>query len=613
MEANKELDIAWEFVEHTNTSIFLTGKAGTGKTTFLKHIVAHSKKCKIVVAPTGVAAINAGGVTIHSFFQLPLSPFIPNTVIKNKFDFSADKRKIIRSLDLLIIDEISMVRSDLLDAIDSVLRRFREHDKPFGGVQLLMMGDLQQLTPVVTNEEAIMLEAYYDTPYFFGSKALRQISYVTIELQKVYRQQNQQFIQLLNSIREGHPSAEVLEELNKRYAPDFRPKAEDHYIRLTTHNSTADRYNENELALLNAPDFKYTAETNGNFPEFSYPTEEKLVLRKGAQVMFIKNDPKGEYFNGKIGIITSLDKEKIYVKCPDDNEIIEVKKQTWENVKYIVNSQTNEIETEIQGTFSQFPLRLAWAITIHKSQGLTFEHAIIDAGRSFAPGQVYVALSRCKTLEGLVLSSKVNTRAIISDQRVEAYIQHQHIAATQSIEQLPQLKQSYFRHQLNELFTFTNVMQNEDRLMRLFVEHLSHQYPQTTLLHKATLKSLQDKINLVAYKWLMLMHNTSDEQLHSPAFLERVKGGCNYFRSEMKKYLRETIDKTKQVKTENKTTKKRLESILADLTLSYDYKLRMLDGIAKTGFTPEGYQTLKQKTLLSLSEGKPQGARRRRK
>ena len=613
MAANKELETAWEFVEHTNTSIFLTGKAGTGKTTFLKHIVEHSKKCKIVVAPTGVAAINAGGVTIHSFFQLPLSPFIPNTIIKNKFDFSSDKRKIIRSLDLLIIDEISMVRSDLLDAIDSVLRRFRDHNKPFGGVQLLMMGDLQQLTPVVTNDEAQMLEAYYDTPYFFGSKALRQINYVTIELQKVYRQQNEQFIQLLNNIREGHPSADDLAKLNQRYNPDFRPSKNEHYIRLTTHNATADRYNENELSLLSKPEFKYTAEIDRNFPEYSYPTEEKLTLRKGAQVMFIKNDPKGEYYNGKIGTITSLDAEKIYVKCVDDNNIVEVRKQVWENTKYIVNPTTNEIEAEIQGTFSQFPLRLAWAITIHKSQGLTFEHAIIDAGRSFAPGQVYVALSRCKTLEGLVLSSKVTAHAIINDRRVEDYINHQHIAATQSIEQLPQLKQNYFRYQLNELFTFTGIMQNEDRLMRLFVEHLSHQYPQTTLLHKATLKSLQDNLNLVAYKWLMLMQNSTDEQLHSQAFLERVTNGCTYFRSVIKKYLREAIDKTKQVKTENKTGNKRLDSLLPELIQSYDYKLRMLEGIAKDGFTPENYQTLKQKTLLSLSVGKTKSSTRRKR
>jgi GTPase SAR1 family protein len=613
-EENKEIELAWQFVEHTNTSIFLTGKAGTGKTTFLKRIVENTSKCKVVVAPTGVAAINAGGVTIHSFFQLPLSPFIPNTIIKNKFDFSNDKRKIIRSLDLLIIDEISMVRSDLLDAIDSVLRRFRDHTKPFGGVQLLMIGDLQQLTPVVTNEEAAMLEAYYDTPYFFGSKALRQISYVTIELNKVYRQQNAEFLTLLNHIRVGNPSADDLAKLNERYQPEFRPTAEQHYIRLTTHNATADRYNDSELARLDKPEYKYNANVDGNFPEYSYPTDKQLTLRKGAQVMFIKNDPKGEYYNGKIGVVTSLDAKKIYVRCPDDGNVIEVTPQVWENAKYVVNPTTNEIETEIQGTFSQFPLRLAWAITIHKSQGLTFEHAIIDAGRSFAPGQVYVALSRCRTLEGLVLASKLSQHAIINDVRVESYISHQHIAAAESINQLPQLKRNFMRHQLLELFNFTEVMQNEDRLMRLFIENFSHQFPQLTLFHKATLKSLQEQLNLVAYKWTMLIQKMTDEQLHEAPFLERVQKSCDYFRSTLKRYLKDTIDRTRQVKTENKAVAKRLNTLVPDLMQSYDFKMQLLSDITKQGFTSENYQRLKQKAMLESMKNedkKPRRAQRR--
>ena len=613
-EANKEIELAWQFVEHTNTSIFLTGKAGTGKTTFLKRIVENTSKCKVVVAPTGVAAINAGGVTIHSFFQLPLSPFIPNTIIKNKFDFSNDKRKIIRSLDLLIIDEISMVRSDLLDAIDSVLRRFRDHTKPFGGVQLLMIGDLQQLTPVVTNEEAAMLEAYYDTPYFFGSKALRQISYVTIELNKVYRQQNAEFLTLLNHIRVGNPSADDLAKLNERYQPEFRPTAEQHYIRLTTHNATADKYNDSELAHLDKPEYKYNANVDGNFPEYSYPTDKQLTLRKGAQVMFIKNDPKGEYYNGKIGVVTSLDAKKIYVRCPDDGNVIEVAPQVWENAKYVVNPTTNEIETEIQGTFSQFPLRLAWAITIHKSQGLTFEHAIIDAGRSFAPGQVYVALSRCRTLEGLVLASKLSQHAIINDVRVESYISHQHIAAAESINQLPQLKRNFMRHQLLELFNFTEVMQNEDRLMRLFIENFSHQFPQLTLFHKATLKSLQEQLNLVAYKWTMLIQKMTDEQLHEAPFLERVQKSCDYFRSTLKRYLKDTIDRTRQVKTENKAVAKRLNPLVPDLMQSYDFKMQLLSDITKQGFTSENYQRLKQKAMLESMKNedkKPRRAQRR--
>ena len=367
MEKNQELRNAWDFVEHTGISIFLTGKAGTGKTTFLRTLKERSNKRNIIVAPTGVAAINAGGMTIHSFFQLPLSPFVPNTNIKNRFDYSKEKRKIMRTLDLLIIDEISMVRADVLDAIDSVLRRFREPDKPFGGVQLLMIGDLQQLTPVVTPEEEELLRQHYDTPYFFGSKALRSISYVTIELTHVYRQQDETFITLLNNIREGKVSADDLQRLNERYAPTFQPKEGSDYIRLTTHNRMAESYNEDQLRRLPTKAYTFSAETDGNFPEYNYPTDFNLTLKTGAQVMFIRNDNNGRYYNGRIGHITHVDNEKIYVLCPGEDEEFEVEVETWENTKYTLNEKTKQIEAEVQGTFKQYPLRLAWAITIHKS------------------------------------------------------------------------------------------------------------------------------------------------------------------------------------------------------------------------------------------------------
>lgn len=303
MVENQELRTAWDFVENTGRSIFLTGKAGTGKTTFLKTIVEKSRKRPIVVAPTGVAAINAGGVTIHSFFQLPFTPYVPGAKLESKFDFGREKRKIIASIDLLIIDEISMVRADLLDAIDTVLRRFRDHYQPFGGVQLLMIGDLAQLTPVVTPEDEQILKPHYDTPYFFGSKALQQIDYVTIQLDHVYRQQDMSFIEILNQIREGHPSPETLEQLNARCQPTFIPKPEEPYIRLTTHNQLANYYNETELKKLKGRSYLFHAEINGTFPEYSYPTAETLELKQGAQVMFIKNDPSIEhlYYNGRIG------------------------------------------------------------------------------------------------------------------------------------------------------------------------------------------------------------------------------------------------------------------------------------------------------------------------
>ena len=295
MERNEELRQAWDFVEHTGRSIFLTGKAGTGKTTFLRTVVERSKKRSVVVAPTGVAAINAGGVTIHSFFQLPLSPFVPDAQIKNKFDFGREKRKIIASLDLLIIDEISMVRSDLLDAIDSVLRRYRDRYQPFGGVQLLMIGDLQQLTPVVTPEDEQLLKPYYDTPYFFGSKALAGTDYVTIQLERVYRQQDTSFLTILNHIRAGHPSQEILDRLNSRCQPVFIPNPDDGYIRLTTHNNLANYYNESELRKLPSKAFRYEARIEGTFPDYSYPTSQTLELKVGAQVMFVKYDPSGDH------------------------------------------------------------------------------------------------------------------------------------------------------------------------------------------------------------------------------------------------------------------------------------------------------------------------------
>ena len=413
MEKNPELRHAWDFVEHTGISIFLTGKAGTGKTTFLRTLKEKSSKRSVIVAPTGVAAINAGGMTIHSFFQLPFSPYIPNTIVKREYGVSKEKRNIIKTLDLLIIDEISMVRSDLLDAIDSVLRRFKNPTKPFGGVQLLMIGDLQQLTPVVTDEDAHMLKPHYSTPYFFGSHALAQIPYVTIALKHVYRQQEDAFLNILNHVREGRPTAEDMQRLNARYDPNFRP--EEDYIRLTTHNAMADNYNDSQLAQLATPSYNFKAEIRGTFPEYSYPTSEILTLKAGAQVMFVKNDssPLRQYYNGRIGRVKRIDKEQITVHCPGDNFDITVTPQEWENTRYVINKETKEIEPEVQGMFRQYPLRLAWAITVHKSQGLTFNNVKIDfTGGVFAGGQTYVALSRCTSLQGISLQEPIRRENI---------------------------------------------------------------------------------------------------------------------------------------------------------------------------------------------------------
>lgn len=424
MTTNKELELAWEFVNNTNRSVFLTGKAGTGKTTFLHKLKMNSLKRLVVVAPTGVAAINAKGVTIHSFFQMPFGPIFPDTDLNNaggfNRKFSKTKINIIKSMDLLVIDEISMVRADLLDGIDRTLRRFRNRNKVFGGVQVLMIGDLQQLSPVIKDNEWELLKHIYSNGFFFSSQAFQKCQAITIELKHIYRQENPKFIEILNEIRNNRLSETADSELNKRFIPNFTPQPDAGYISLTTHNNKADATNNSELDKLSTKSFTYKAKVEGKFPDISYPNSESLKLKVGAQVMFIKNDsgPEKRYFNGKIGKIIHLEKDEVVVHCPDDDFNINVTPEIWENINYTVDAETKAISEEKIGSFTQMPLRLAWSITIHKSQGLTFERAIIDAQGAFAHGQTYVALSRCKSLEGLVLKSKIDSSQIINDQNV---------------------------------------------------------------------------------------------------------------------------------------------------------------------------------------------------
>ena len=615
MEQNNELRTAWDFVESTGRSIFLTGKAGTGKTTFLKAIMEHSRKRPIVVAPTGVAAINAGGVTIHSFFQLPFSPYVPGAKVESKFDFGKEKRKIIASSDLLIIDEISMVRADLLDAIDAVLRRFREHGQPFGGMQLLMIGDLAQLTPVVTPEDERMLKPYYDTPYFFGSKALQQIDYVTIQLSHVYRQQDESFIALLNEIREGHPSAEALSVLNSRCKPMFIPRPEEPYIRLTTHNNLANFYNESELQKLPGRSYQYQAEVKGTFPEYSYPTAETLVLKEGAQVMFVKNDPSGEhlYYNGRIGRVMEASEKRLTVYCEGDANAIEVEPLEWENTRYTLNEQTREIESEVQGTFKQLPLRLAWAITIHKSQGLTFDRAIIDANQSFAPGQVYVALSRCRTLEGLVLASPLDARAVINDERVDSYISQQEYQAERSIQQLPLLKQEYERYLLMQLFDFRAILYLEETMVRIFAEFFYHSHASLKQLHDQTLFDLRQRVLEVAVKWQQKIQIMSIESLRDADFLDRVKRSAEYFADQLRDILNKPIALSFKVETNNKQASRRLNNALPDLKQAWLARRYLLLKMAEKGYTVDNYLHEKQMSMLdALSEGDVKPKRQRK-
>ena len=615
MEQNNELRTAWDFVESTGRSIFLTGKAGTGKTTFLKTIMEHSRKRPIVVAPTGVAAINAGGVTIHSFFQLPFSPYVPGAKVESKFDFGKEKRKIIASSDLLIIDEISMVRADLLDAIDAVLRRFREHGQPFGGMQLLMIGDLAQLTPVVTPEDERMLKPYYDTPYFFGSKALQQIDYVTIQLSHVYRQQDESFIALLNEIREGHPSTEALSKLNSRCQPTFIPRPEEPYIRLTTHNNLANFYNESELQKLPGRSYQYHAEVKGTFPEYSYPTAETLVLKEGAQVMFVKNDPSGEhnYYNGRIGRVMEASDNRLTVYCEGDAEAIEVEPLEWENMRYTLNEQTREIESEVQGTFKQLPLRLAWAITIHKSQGLTFDRAIIDANQSFAPGQVYVALSRCRTLEGLVLASPLEPRAVINDERVDSYISQQENETERSIQQLPALKQEYERYLLMQLFDFRAILSLEESMVRIFAEFFYHSHASLKQLHDQTLFDLRQRVLEVAVKWQQKIQAMPIASLRDTDFLDRVKRSAEYFADQLRDILTKPIELSVKVETNNKQASRRLNNALPDLWAACLARRYLLVKMAEKGYTVDNYLHEKQMSMLdALGEDDVKPKRKRK-
>ena len=618
MEQNRDLQVAWDFVENTGRSIFLTGKAGTGKTTFLKAVVKHSRKRPIVVAPTGVAAINAGGVTIHSFFQLPFSPYVPGAKVDSKYDFGREKRKIIASIDLLIIDEISMVRADLLDAIDSVLRRFRDRYQPFGGVQLLMIGDLAQLTPVVTPEDEQVLKPYYDTPYFFGSKALQQIDYVTIQLEHVYRQQDSKFIEILNQVRSGHPSQEALDALNTRAVANSSlltlHSSLKSAIRLTTHNNLANFYNESELQKLPGRAFQYRAEVKGTFPDYSYPTAETLVLKQGAQVMFVKNDPSGEhrYYNGRIGHIQEIDEQRLTVYCDGDADAIEVEPLEWENTHYTLNEKTREIEAEVQGTFKQMPLRLAWAITIHKSQGLTFDRAIIDANQSFAPGQVYVALSRCRTLEGLMLASPLQARAIINDERVDSYIVQQESEAQRSIEQLPQLKHEYERYLLLQLFDFRSLLYQQETMVRLFAEFFYHSHASLKQLHDQALIDFRQKVIDVAVKWQQKIKTMTIEQLHDSNFLDRVKRSADYFADTLNIILAKPLELTAKVETNNKQAVRRLGNALADERQTWLSHRYLLTKMAEKGFSVTTYLKEKQMSMLDALEESDLKSKRQR-
>jgi GTPase SAR1 family protein/predicted RNA-binding protein with PIN domain len=590
---NPQLQLAFDFVQYTNTNIFLTGKAGTGKTTFLKNLKQQSPKRMVVVAPTGVAAINAGGVTIHSFFQLPFSPFIPhnnNQTTQPSYRFSSEKIKIIKSLDLLVIDEISMVRSDVLDAIDDVLRRYRDHNKAFGGVQLLLIGDLQQLAPVVKDEEMELLRPYYETSFFFSSTALKRTRYVGIELKHIYRQSDQAFIAILNQVRENRLDFATMEALNKRFIPNFNPDKKEGYITLTTHNYQAKSINDAKLQNIKEKEYRFTATIEGEFPEYLYPNDYELRLKVGAQVMFTKNDSSLEklFYNGKIGEITAIDNESILVKCPTDIAEISVSQGEWKNTKYTINEQTKEITETVIGSFTQYPLKAAWAITIHKSQGLTFEKAIIDANSSFAHGQVYVALSRCKTLEGLVLSSRISPQSIKSDGSVLGFSKN--IEENQPTEHvLNESKQTYIRELLFELFDFQPILRRLNYSIKIYNENAA-QLNGTLLTDMESIKTpFINEVIGVSDKFIPQLQQllaTPVDLEKNAALHERVSKAAMYFTEKVETFA--TSIQKSTVVTDNKAVRKTIIDTIDKLQAEIVVKRASLRA-CHTGFSIKQY------------------------
>ncbi len=617
-QSNPQLELAYDFIQYTGQNLFLTGKAGTGKTTFLKNLKLKSPKRMVVVAPTGVAAINAGGVTIHSFFQISFGPQIPQDPDRNQIPvksvgsnaiasikrFSREKINIMRSLDLLVIDEISMVRADVLDAIDDVLRRYRFRYKPFGGVQLLMIGDLQQLAPIVKDEEWELLKPWYETAFFFSSRALKQSTFKSIELKHIFRQSDQHFIDLLNKVRDNRLDADTLKELNQRYQPGFNPDEKEGYITLTTHNYQSQQINSSKLSLLKTAAFLFTAEVAGEFSEYSYPTDQELELKVGAQVMFVKNDPSPgkRFFNGKISKITDLEEDHIEVSCPGEEMNIRVERLTWGNTKYTLNETTQEIEEEVIGTFSQFPLKLAWAITIHKSQGLTFEKAIIDARASFAHGQVYVALSRCKTFEGLVLSTPIAIHSVKNDSTVVQF--------SAEVEQnqpgpaeLEQSRKEYLQHLLGELFDFKPVLRQIQYLQRLWEEHTAQLLGSLNFVLRSMAAPLQTEMIEVAGRFenqvrqLVALGPAPEE---NQQLQDRVRKAAEFFYSKLEQLLEHPLSEA-TYECDNKAVRKTINEATIKLNKEIRIKKVCIDH-CKSGFNTRSYLETRSKASIEAEE-----------
>lgn len=601
MELSSFTETTLQFINSTSGHIFLTGKAGTGKTTFLKNLPNLTHKTLAVVAPTGIAALNAGGVTIHSQFLLPLGTFLPDKSIPT--DFNADqgfytqttlarkhplnsvRKQVLRAIDLLVIDEVSMLRADVMDAIDYRLKSVRGNfSSSFGGVQLLLIGDLFQLPPVVRRSEEEMLQRYYPSAWFYESIALKRDGFVYVELDKIFRQQDDAFIKILNNLRNNTPTQQDIHELNKHYRTEEEIKSLEEVITLTTHNYKADEMNRNALQDLDTTSHFFDAQIEGDFPESMFPVLQRLELKEGAQIMFIRNDSEDQmYFNGKLATVKSIDGDSIEVMLADSHVQIELKREKWENKKYTINKDNNDIDDEVVGSFSQYPVRLAWAITVHKSQGLTFEKAIIDVGQAFTGGQVYVALSRLTSLDGLVLRSHIDPKVISADHQVVSFSRN-----SNKPDELPAImkqKQSEFISQLiDQTFDLSGLSKEISYINRNKKESVSlKETSMKPVLEQIAIAIDSERDNTIAFrKQLHFLVRSNDYE----KLLERIRKGSEYYRKFLVDQLKVLLMHTQEMKQHKRvktylTSLSELDQLFSKTLLGVDKSLSLIEGILK--------------------------------